>query len=121
MSAVDDELRAWLGPANDDLTEEQIETLAEQARDIAARYPDPDEQPEREAAMATTVQFLLDEIDPRDVARTLIAARAEERRAYVTAEQAAVLLHRLDGVPKARAADSVGISRMSLLKALGER
>ena len=116
-----DDLKALLGPAADDLTPEQLDVVAEAARDIEQRYADPDEQPERDAALTATVQFLLGETSAHDAARTLIAARAEERRAYVHAEQVGVLLHRVQGTPKATAAEAVGISRMSLLKALGER
>jgi hypothetical protein len=116
-----EDLITWLGPAAEQLTAEQLEIVADAARDINQRYPDPDEQPERDAALSATVQLLLGETSAHDAARTLIAARAEERRAYVHAEQVAVMLHRHGGMPKAPAAEAVGISRMSLLKALGER
>lgn len=118
---ISDELMAWLGPAAEQLTPEQLEIVAGAARDIQQRYADPDEQPERDAALTATVQYLLGETSAHDAARTLIAARAEERRAYVHAEQVGLLLHRLERTPKATAAEAVGISRMSLLKALGER
>lgn len=111
----------WLGPAAEQLTAEQIEIVREAAADVQQRYPDVDEQPERDAALSATVQLLLGDTSAHDASRTLIAARAEERRAYVHAEQVGVLLHRTQGVPKATAAEAVGISRMSLLKALGER
>lgn len=115
------ELMAWLGPAADDLTAEQLDVFREAAADIQRRYPDPDEQPERDAALSATVQLLLGETSAHDAARTLVAARAEGRRAYVHAEQVAVLLHRTQGMKKAAAAEAAGIGRMSLLKALGER
>lgn len=115
-----DDLMVWLGPAAEQLTAEQLEVVREASADIDRRYPDPDEQPERDAALSATVQYLLGDTSPRDAQRTLIAARAEERRAYVHAEQVGVLLRR-EGMPKAQAAEAVGISRMSLLKALGER
>jgi hypothetical protein len=114
------ELMAWLGPAAEDLTPEQIERVAKAASDIAARYPDPDEQPKREAALTATVQYLLGETTPGDAARTLAQARHSEHLAYVAAVQVAVMLHR-DGTPKANAAAAAGVDRMSLLKALGER
>lgn len=114
-----DDLMAWLGPAADDLTLEQIERVAAESRDIDERYPDPDEQPEREAALSAVVQYLLGETTAEDVKRELIDARSRERAAYVTALQVAVMLHR-DGMPKAVAAREAGIDRMRLLKALGE-
>jgi hypothetical protein len=114
------ELMAWLGPAATDLTAEQIDRVAEAAADITSRYPDPDEQPERDAALSVTVQYLLGEITPEDARRALIAARLAQREAYVVAEQVAVMSVG-DGTAKAAAARAVGIDRMSLLKALGER
>jgi hypothetical protein len=115
-----DDLTAWLGPAADDLTTEQIERVAEAARDLGRRYPDPDERPERDAALSATVQYLLGETAPEEANRALIDARLAEQAAYVSALQIAVLLV-ADGVPKKTAAERVGVDRMSLLKALGER
>lgn len=114
------ELMAWLGPAADELTAEQIERVATEARRIAERYPDPDEQDEYNAALSATVQYLLGETTPEDANRALIDARRREREAFVAAEQIAVMLVG-DGAQKATAARQVGIDRMSLLKALGER
>jgi len=116
---TDHDLMAWLGPAADELTPEQIERVSDAARDIDERYPDPDEQDERDAALSATVQYLLGETTPEDANRALIDARQREREAYVAALQIAVMAHR-DGVPKATAARRAGIDRMSLLKALGE-
>lgn len=115
-----DDLMAWLGPAAADLTAEQLETLAEEAHRIADRYPDPDEQAERDAALSAVVQYLLGDATPEDAGRALVAARLREREAFATAEAVAVMLVR-DGSAKAAAARRVGIDRMSLLKALGER
>lgn len=115
-----DDLMAWLGPAADDLTAEQTERVRAEAEQIRDRYPDPDEQPERDAALSAVVQYLLGETTPEDANRALIAARQAERAAYVAAEQVAVMMVR-DGQPKATAARQAGIDRMSLLKALGER
>lgn len=114
------EIIDWLGDAADDLTTEQIERIAAESRRIDERYPDPDEQGERDAALSAVVQHLLGETTPEDAARTLIDARAAEGRAYAAALQIAVLLVG-DGTPKATAARMAGVDRMSLLKALGER
>lgn len=116
-----DDLMAWLGPAADDLTAEQVERVVEAARDIDERYPDPDEQAERDAALSATVQYLLGETTPEDAARALVDARRREQEAYVAALQVAVVAHRYGGVPKATAARRAGIDRMRLLTALGER
>lgn len=117
---TDHDLMAWLGPAADDLTAEQIERVAAEAREIDERYPDPDQQHERDAALSAVVQHLLGETTAEDADRALIAARRAEREAYAAALQVAVMLVR-DGAPKATAARRAGVDRMSLLKALGER
>lgn len=116
----DDALMAWLGPAADELTAEQIEQVAAADRDIMERYPDPGDQAEYQAALSAVVQHLLGETTLEDAQRTLIDARTREREAYATALQIAVMAV-ADGIPKATAARRAGIDRMSLLKALGER
>ncbi|GAA2644476.1 hypothetical protein GCM10010399_92970 [Dactylosporangium fulvum] len=115
-----DDLMAWLGPAADELTAEQIDLVAEASREIDERYPDPDEQPERDAAQSATVQYLLGETTPEDANRALIAARLAEARAYAAALQVAVMAHR-SGTAEAAAARLAGVDRMSLRKALGKR
>jgi hypothetical protein len=114
------DLMAWLGPAANELTAEQVERVTAEAAAIAARYPDPDEQPERDAALSTVVQYLLGETTAEDANRALIEARRRERQAYVSALTVAVMLSR-DGTPDATAARQAGIDRMGLLKALGKR
>lgn len=115
-----DDLMDWLGPAAGELTAEQADRVRSEAQRIAERYPDPDEQPEREAALSATVQYLLGDVTAEDANRALIEARSRERAAYVAALQVAVLLVG-DGEQKATAARSAGVDRMRLLKALGER
>src|SRR5690606_42046674 len=88
----DHELMAWLGPAADDLTPERIERISAEARRIAERWSDPDEQPERDAALSTVVQYLLGETTPEDAGRALLDARRREREAYAAAETIAVML-----------------------------
>lgn len=117
---MDNELMAWLGPAAEELTPEQIDRVAVESRDIDERYPDRDDADQREAALSAVVQYLLSETTADEVNRVLIGARNEARRAYATALQVAVMMSR-DGTPKATAAREAGIDRMGLLKALGER
>lgn len=117
---IDDNLIEWLGHAATVLTPEQIERIADASRDIDERYPYPDEHEEREAALTATVQHILKDTTIEDVNRALIAARRAAREAYAVALQTAVMLVS-DGHPKAAAARLVGIDRMGLLKALGER
>jgi hypothetical protein len=121
-----DDLMEWLGPAADDLTPEQIDRIRAESRQIDERYPDPDEQGERDAALSAVVQHLLGETTAEDAKRTLIDARAATDRAFAAALQHAVMLvhdRQLAGEKpnKLGAAQAVGVDRMSLLKALGER
>jgi hypothetical protein len=117
---MDSDLKAWLGPTVDDLTPEQLEQVAAAARDIAERYPEPDDQDKREAALSATVQYLLGETDATEVRRELDAARSRRRTAYTAAVQVAVLMVRAGGEKKG-SAQACGIDRMTLLEALGER
>src|SRR5690606_42076559 len=103
-------LIAWLGTAAGDLTPEQLERIAAEARRIAERWSDPDEQPERDAALAAVVQHLLGETSPEDAGRALLDARRREREAYAAAETIAGMLVG-GGSPKATAARRVGRKR----------
>ncbi len=123
---TNDDLRNWLGPAADDITPEQLDRLAAASRDIDGRYPDPDEQGERDAALSAALQHMLGETTAEDAARALINARAAADRAYAAALQHAVMLVRDreaagEKPNKLGAAKAAGVDRMSLLKALGER
>jgi hypothetical protein len=120
MSA-DPGLLAWLGPAVDDLTAEQIDLVAQASAEIDERYPEADDADVRDAALSATVQYLLGDTSPEDADRALVAARLAEARAYAAALQVAVMAHRVGGESKAGAARRSGVDRMSLLKALGER
>lgn len=111
-----DDLMAWLGPAADEMTAEQIERVRTEAAAIEQRYPEPDEQPERDAALSAVVQYLLGETTPEDAGRALVAARRAEREAYAAALQMAVMLVG-DNPPQGRrgyvkvAAGRVGVDR----------
>lgn len=116
----DHELIAWLGPAADELTPEQIETVSDIAQLVREQYPDPDEQPERDAALSAAVQHMLGETTPEETAATLTTTILAERTARAAAVGMAVAMARA-GTPKSSAARAVGIDRMLLLEALGER
>lgn len=98
----------------------EIDRLGDAERDIAARYPDPDDQDRRDAARAATVQYLAGELDADDVREQLDEAVTRQRAAYAAAIQVAVMMVR-GGHDKKGAAHACGINRMTLLKALGER
>jgi hypothetical protein len=120
------DLMAWLGPATAELTAEQIDLIQTLCRDIDERWPDPDEQPEREAALSAVVQYLLGDTTPETARRTLVEARRrwDEAKAASTWLGVAIVRERQRAgrrPEKAVVARDVGIDRMALLRALGER
>jgi hypothetical protein len=72
------EIETWLGDDHD-LTPDQVETLRAAADTIAARYPDPDDQAERKAALATARRIVTE--DPALVVAELADARRRAREA----------------------------------------
>lgn len=114
------ELDAWLGDAADDLTSEQIDRLMAEADRIADRYPDPDDEADRQAALSAAVQYLLGDTRPTDAGHHLNAARRAQAEAMAASQQIATMAV-ADGMTKSGAARAAAIDRMTLLKALGER
>ena len=72
------ELEAWLGPALEDLTPEQVDRLHQEAMAIYDYYPDADD---REAALSASVQYLLGDL-------TLEEAGRRHREAWAAEEEA---------------------------------
>lgn len=118
---MDAELKAWLGPAAAEMTGEEIERFADVASLLQARYPHPDQAHERESAMSAVVQVFLGEATAHDIRDHLAGVLLEAARTRAAAVGAAVGLVRVYGVGKSAAAHAVGINRMTLLEALGER
>ena len=114
------ELEAWLGPALEQLTAEQVDRIHRESDRIDDRYPDPDQEDERQAALSAVVQYLLGETRPELAGMQLNTARYHLRTAMAAAQQIGIMAV-ADGMGKSEAARAVGIDRMTLLKALGER
>ncbi|MFI9789110.1 hypothetical protein ACIHEI_37190 [Kitasatospora sp. NPDC051984] len=76
------ELTAWLGDDHG-LTDEQFADLLARADDIEARYPDPDDREEAQAAL--TVAYRLAVEDSSAVVAELAAARSSARTAELAA------------------------------------
>lgn len=85
----DHEIAAWLGGTA--LTDAQRESFERAWGDVADRYPDPDAQAERDAALSAALQYLLGETTPADAGRTLDRARAAELAATAAARQVAIM------------------------------
>src|SRR5690606_32815716 len=109
------ELEAWLGPALDQLTPEQVSRLHREAGDITARYPDPDDADDREAALTAATQYLLGELTVEEAGRRRRETMAAERHARVQAIQVAAMAE-ADGMPTAVAARAAGIDRQVLIR-----
>ena len=109
------ELEAWLGPALEDLSPEQVDRLHREAVDIADRYPDPDDADDREAALTAAVQYMLGELTVEEAGRRRRETRAAERHARVQAIQLACMATE-DGMPTASAARAAGVDRQVLIR-----
>lgn len=107
------ELEAWLGPALEDLSPEQVDRLHRVADDIAARYPD--NAADREAALTAATRYLLGELTVEEAGRRRRETMAAERHARVQAVQVAAMAEE-DGMPTAVAARAAGIDRQVLIR-----
>lgn len=116
--AINDGLAVWLGPALDELTDEQAQQVAAASRDIDRRYPEPDDSDLREAALSAAVQYLLGDTGADEFARALAQARRAESLALAAAAQVAVML--APAVGEIDAAKSCGITRRTLRRAMGK-
>lgn len=85
------EIEAWLGDALAELTAEQVDELTATAAEIGARYPDPDQHDERDAALTTAHRLLCEppETVVDDYAGELVRSRTAEARALAALRQAA--------------------------------
>jgi hypothetical protein len=113
-------LAAWLGPALDQLTDDQLDRLTAESERIDARYPDPDEQEERIAALSAAVQYLLGDITLVAAGEIRRAAMAAERLSVVTSAQVATMAIADDGLSEVEAARRANIDRNTLRRALGK-
>ena|SRR5690554_3379209 len=106
------ELEAWLGPALEDLTPEQVSRLHREAEEIDERWSDPDD---REAALIAATQYLLGDLTVEEAGKRRRETRAAERHARVQAIQVACMAE-ADGMPTAAAARAAGIDRQVLIR-----
>ncbi|GAA2360720.1 hypothetical protein Cme02nite_37990 [Catellatospora methionotrophica] len=120
MPTTAEDLRPFLGPAWDQLTPDQRDRVAEENDRIHARYADPDQEDEHQAALNAAVEYLLGEVTIDDAGASYAAARREAARLLVPARQIAAMAS-ADGMPDAQAARRSGVDRMTLLKDLGKR
>ena len=115
------ELEAWLGDDHG-LDEDQIAELLRHADDIEERYPDPDDQEERDAALSTAYRLIrLEDEVIGELAQERSDARAAESRALAGLRQAALMLIPTESRTEAGFARQVGVDRMAVRSWLGKR
>lgn len=110
----------WLGPAADDMTDDQRERFDAAVDEAMERIgDDPDDQDERDAAMSVICQYVLGEVTLDEVGERRTHTQRAEREASIQAQALAVLAVG-DGVPEAEVARRVRLDRMTVRKALGK-
>lgn len=127
---MDDELRAWLGPAADEMTDEQMEKFGGIVQAVEALYPHPvreddgtippdDLRDERQEAMASALQVLLGDAVPAEIGGDLSRARAGLADAMARARGAAIGGAAI-GISELELEREIGLSRMTIRKILGK-
>ena len=94
MTTQRHEIEAWLGDFADELTDDQINDLVRISDEIEARYPDPDDEDERRAAMTVAHRLMVEDHDDvvDELAQRLRAARLAQIEALAGIRQAALIL-----------------------------
>lgn len=121
------EIEAWLGD-EPGLTDEQIDQLAAVADEIGARYPDGDDDRERESAITVAYRLMVEDQGAvvGELADTLLRARQTEQEALAGIQQAAHTLVRVEDrsarglESQAGFAYAAGVDRMAVRTWLGQ-
>ena len=114
---------AWLGPAADTITDDQLESLDTASRAIEQRWPDRDLADLRERALTAAAQVILGEDTLEAVAHAWRAARAAERRCQAALTGALIAYHTGARTGLGSESDLVtrsGATRPTVRKALGK-
>ncbi|MFJ3283654.1 hypothetical protein ACIPMW_00060 [Streptomyces sp. NPDC086669] len=111
------ELEAWLGDDHG-LDEQQLDELLAEANEIDERYPDPDDQAERDAALVTAYRLKLEPAETvvAEYGQQLTAARAAVAVASAGLQQAAQSTIANGDFTEAGFARAGGIDRMTVRK-----
>lgn len=111
--SISDETLTWLGPAAEELSDDQLERFERSAADITDRYgDDPDMAEAIQVELSATVQWILGETSLEQVRDTVMTYRYGTRQiARLAAE---------DGISEAEIAARTGLNRTTVRKALGK-
>lgn len=116
------EIEAWLGDEHG-LTGDQVDDLMRIAEEIGERYPDPDDQEDRDAALYAAYELMVR--DPEQViaeqAGRIAQGRTMERRGLAGARQTVVTLAAAGPVNESALARQLGVDRMAVRGWLGKR
>lgn len=119
MHADDTAIDAWLGPAADDLDDDQRDRFTAVWDQVVEQYPAPEDQDLRNAALSAAVQYLSGETTPSEAGRALGRANAAlaEARAAVRAVAGLAID---DGASEYALHQELGITRTTLRSWLGK-
>ncbi|MFJ8871104.1 hypothetical protein ACIRD6_35795 [Streptomyces sp. NPDC102473] len=111
------ELEAWLGDDHG-LTSEQLDELLTEADEIEERYPDADDQAERDAALSAAYRLRVEPVEEvlADFNRQRADARAAEAAASAGLQQAAQSVIHTGHFSEAGFARVAGVDRMTVRK-----
>lgn len=112
---------AWLGPAADIITDEQLEALETASKAIDARWPDVDDRTERQDALSAAAQVILGDATLESISQewhTAVIAEVTARAAMTGALIAASTSARSGPGSEADLINRSGASRMTVRKAL---
>lgn len=115
------ELAAWLGDDHG-LTDDQIDDLLARADEIEARYPDPDDREEAQAALTVAYRLMVEDsgVVVAELAATRTAARTAELAALAGLRQAATQLIPHGDRSEAGFAREGGVDRQAVRAWLGK-
>lgn len=102
------------------MSPEQLARFDREAAVIAARWPDVDQEFEREATAAALANYLLGDLDLDEAGEALTEARFNLDVAMAVTQTVARLAV-LDGMSESQAARTAGLDRMTVRKVLGKR
>ncbi|NUU21824.1 MAG: hypothetical protein HOV68_09985 [Streptomycetaceae bacterium] len=123
MATQRHEIEAWLGDDHG-LDDAGILQLMEISDEINTRYPDPDDQPERDAALAAAYRLTAGEAPERiltELGAERLAAKRAELAALAALQQAALMLIPDRTISENAFCTQADLNRMSVRAWLGKR
>lgn len=116
----DHELRGFLGHVYDETTPEQREQISSAADQISTRWPDSDLTDLRTEAMNAAVAVILGDDTDTGIAQQWARARHAERMAHAQLTGAIIAGQLVAPESESSQADRLGVTRVTLRKALGK-